>query len=163
MSRLCSVHLSSTLAFENFTVHRASRSFSLSFAGLVFQSSGILPALISASPHRYCAASVQRQPWHRQSARPWPDIRPSRDDDQNGQTGSRYFVPLSQLPKGSRLSNRPSASGPWPAVCRTLPRAPRCSASSMDYGLRSAAHSAYQCPKIQPVPAFTSSANHNGD
>jgi len=48
MSRLCCLPSSSTLALENFTVHRASRSFCLSFAGLSFQESGILPALISA-------------------------------------------------------------------------------------------------------------------
>lgn len=42
--RLRSLPSSSTLAFENFTVHRASRSFCLSFADLSFQASGSLPA-----------------------------------------------------------------------------------------------------------------------
>ena len=36
------------LAFENFTVQRASRSFWASLAGLSFQACGIRPALISA-------------------------------------------------------------------------------------------------------------------
>lgn len=48
MSRCCALPSSAALAFENFTVQRASRSFWRSFAGLSFHASGTLPALISA-------------------------------------------------------------------------------------------------------------------